>query len=231
MAKIFKFSCLLVLTFLILLVFSTSVFAVTEMPDNANAIKKPNTPPSLIKKTPLNKVYNTIASRAGIRKPLLKIKLDQIKLRVCQVKEKIITNRSSKMVNHSNKIVSVFDSIVTRISNYYESRLVPQGRTLANYDALILDIQAKKSAITPLLEAAKADVDNFSCEGDDPKGQLEQFKQDIRAIIPALKAYKISVRNLIVAVASIRGAGGGTATGSAMQTVEPTVLPTAIPTL
>ncbi|MBI2031921.1 MAG: hypothetical protein HYT08_04885 [Candidatus Levybacteria bacterium] len=225
MLKFFKLT-LTISTLFILLVNSSSVFAVTGMPDNT---KRPNTPPGLTKKLSSSET-GTTASKAGSRKPLLKIRLDQAKLRVCQVKEKIITNRSANMVNHVNRIIAVFDSIVTRITNYYQSRLVPQGRILANFDALILDIQTKKNAITPLLEAAQSDVDNFNCEGDDPKGQLDQFKQDIRAIIPGLKAYKTSVRNLIVAIASIRGAGGGTATGSATPTIEPTVLPTVLPT-
>lgn len=153
-------------------------------------------------------------------------RLEENKLRLCQVKEKVITNRSNNMVRHANRMLGVFNSIATRIQNYYLTRLVPQGKILPNYDALVLAIQTSRNAITPLLEAVQADVANFSCEGNDPKGQLDQFKQDMHAVIAGLKAYKRSVRNLIVAVASIRGETSGNASGSA---VAPSVVPSAAP--
>ena len=131
------------------------------------------------------------------------------------------------MIRHANRMVEVFDSIATRIQNYYLTRLVPQGKTLSNYNALVLDIQTNKNAIAPLLQAIQTDIANFKCDGNDPKGQLDQFKEDMHAVIAGLKAYKKSVRNLIVAVASIRGTGEGNATGSATQpSIEPTALPT-----
>ena len=51
----------------------------------------------------------------------------------------------------------------------------------------------------------------------------------MHAVIAGLKAYKRSVRNLIVAVASIRGAGKeGNATGSATQ---PSIVPSTVPSV
>jgi len=198
---------------------------------NNSAGRNYNIPLGSVKKLSPSNIKSTIASRAGTRKALLKIRLDQAKLRLCQVREKVITNRSSKMVQHANRLMTVFDSIATRIQNYYLTRLVPRGKTLPNYDALILNIQNKKNAINPLLETAQSDVNNFNCEGDDPKGQLALFRQDMKAVIAALKAYKTAVKNLIVAVASLGGTERGTATGSATPTLTPEVTQTAEPTL
>lgn len=227
MIKFFKRTLLLIIT-PVLLIAASPVFAVTAMPD---IVRKPNIPPGITKKLTSTETEGVTASKAGNKRSLLKVRLDEVKLKICQIKEKVIVKRSDKMVEHANRIIAVFDSIVTRVTNYYQSRLVSQGRTLSNYDSLLLTIQSKRNAITPLIEAAQTDAANFKCDGDDPKGQLEQFKQDIKAVIPGLKAYKIAVRNLIVAVASLTGAGEKTATGSAVPTVEPTVLPTAAPTL
>jgi len=223
----------------LLVVFVSQVSAVDNPPSGQNV------PPGLLKKQTLISQQGTSTTSGGkigqIRKlsgtpPFGRGRLEENKLRLCQVKEKVITNRSNNMVRHANRMVAVFDSIATRIQNYYQTRLVPQGKTLPNYNALILDIQTNKNSLTPLLGAVQTDVTNFKCDGDDPKGQLDQFREDMHAVIAGLKAYKRSVRNLIVAVASIRGAGDGNATGSAAApsitpSTAPTVEPTAVPTV
>ena len=224
------FTISLIIFAVLLVVFVSQVSAVDNPPSGQNV------PPGLLKKQTLISQQGTSTTSGGnigqIRKlsgtpPFGRGRLEENKLRLCQVKEKVITNRSNNMIRHANRMLEVFDSIATRIQNYYLTRLVPQGKILPNYNALILDIQTNKNALTPLLEAVQTDVANFKCDGDDPKGQLDQFKEDMHAVIAGLKAYKRSVRNLIVAVASIRRAGEGNATGSAAQpSIEPTALPT-----
>ena len=212
-----------------LLVFASQVSAVD------NSASGQNVPPGLLKKQTYTTVWGKPASPGGAlpfnrpsgTPPFGKGRLEEAKLRVCRLREKNIVNRSNQMIRHANRMVEVFDSIATRIQNYYLTRLVPQGKTLSNYNALVLDIQTNKNAIAPLLQAIQTDIANFKCDGNDPKGQLDQFKEDMHAVIAGLKAYKKSVRNLIVAVASIRGTGEWNATGSATQpSIEPTALPT-----
>lgn len=247
MKKFFKPLSLLLFFLACLVVLSSAVFAENMSGNassnaNANSAKQQNTAPGLIKKQTLISQAGQQSTSSGkktglIRKlsgtpPIGKGRLEENRLRVCQVKEKMITTRSNNMVQHANRLIAIFDSIATRIQNYYMSRLVPQGKILPNYEALVLAIQTNRSAVAPLLEAIQTDVTNFSCVGDDPKGQLDQFKEDMHAVIAGLKTYKTSVRNLIVAVASIRGAGDGNATGSATQpSITPTIAPTAVQTL
>lgn len=85
------------------------------------------------------------------------------------------------------------------------SKVVPSGKTIANYDSLVADIQAKKSAVQTALSIAQNDANSFSCTGDDPKGQLTQFRKDMQAVKKALKEYRTSIKNLIVAVRSVTG--------------------------
>src|SRR3989344_5459488 len=221
----------IVVSTVLLVVFVSQVSAVDNPPSGQNV------PPGLLKKQTLISQQGTSTTSGGkigqIHKlsgtpPFGRGRLEENKIRLCQVKEKVITNRSNNMIRHANRMLEVFDSIATRIKNYYLTRLVPQGKTLPNYDSLVLDIQTNKNGLTPLLAAVQTDVANFKCDGDNPKGQLDQFKTDMHAVIAGLKAYKTSVRNLIVAVASIRGAGEEDATGSAVQ---PSIEPTAVPTV
>jgi len=213
----------------LLLVFVSQVSAVN------NSAAGQNTAPGLLKKQISTTGWGKPASVGGNlfnkpsgTPPFGKARLEEAKLRVCQLREKHIINRSNQMVRHANRMVEVFGSIATRIQNYYLTKLAPQGKTLPNYDVLVLDIQTNRNALAPLLAAVAADAANFKCDGDNPKGQLDQFKTDMHAVIAGLKAYKTSVRNLIVAVASIRGTGEGNATGSAAQ---PSIEPTAVPSL
>ena len=230
MKKTFYTSPIFIVAFaVLLLVFASQVSAVND------SVAGQNTAPGLLKKqvntTGWGKpasVGGNLSNKPSGSPPFGKIRLEEAKLRVCQLREKHITNRSNQMIRHANRMVGVFGSIAARIQNYYLTKLVPQGKTLPNYDALVLDIQTNRNALSPLLAAVQTDAANFKCDGDNPKGQLDQFKTDMHAVIAGLKAYKKSVRNLIVAVASIRGAGEGNATGSAAQ---PSIEPTAVPTM
>ncbi len=191
-----------------------------------NAITTQQSPTSQVTSSTV-KSSPSIPNKPSGTPPFGKIRLEEAKLRVCRLREKNITNRSNQMIRHASRMVEVFSSIATRIQNYYLTKLVPRGKTLPNYDALVLDIQTNKNALTPLLAAVQTDVVNFKCDGDNPKGQLDQFKTDMQAVIRGLKTFRISVRNLIVAVASIRGETGGNASGSATR---PSITPSASPT-
>ena len=198
----------------LLVVFVSQVSAQREKPGSAgNSGQDQNASPGLSRKP------------SGVS-PFGKARLEEAKLRVCRLREKNIVNRSNQMIRHANRMVEVFGSIAARIQNYYLTRLVPQGKTLPNYDVLVSDVQTNKNAIAPLLQALQTDISNFKCDGDNPGGQLTQFRTDIQAVIQGLKAYKTSIRNLIVAVASIRGETSGNASGSA---AAPSVVPSAAP--
>lgn len=137
-------------------------------------------------------------------------RLEVNKLRLCKIRERNIINRSNSMVAHAHRLVQFFDSIATRVENYYSSKLVPSGKTLPNYDALVADIRVNKDAITRLLQVVQSDAANFKCEGDDPKGQLDKFREDMHAVITGLKTHRMSVRNLTVAVSTLKGNGAAT---------------------
>lgn len=227
------FPIFLVASTVSLLLFASQVSAVD------NSASGYNTEPGLLKKQILINQQGTSTASGGKMGQIRKLfgaplsgrgRLEENKLRLCRIKEKVITNRSNNMVRHANRMVEVFDSIATRIKHYYSTRLVPQGKILPNYDALIADIQTKKAAVSPLLQAITADVANFKCDGENPGGQLAQFRTDMQALIRGIKTYRTSIKNLIVAVASIRGETSGNASDSATRpSITPTVTPLPTP--
>lgn len=132
--------------------------------------------------------------------------LTDAKLKSCQARESAITNRSVHLGQLVTTMEEKFDAIVKRVEEYYTTKVVPSGKTVVNYDSLVADIQTKKNAVqTATGTKTQASIAGFSCTGDDPKGQLTQYRKDMQAVIQALKDYRTSIKNLIVAVHSVVG--------------------------
>jgi len=129
-------------------------------------------------------------------------RLTENKLRYCQAKEKSIKNRVAGLVRTVNNMLEKFNKIVNRVKEYYTNKVLPSGRSVANYDALVADIETKKALVQEALTKAQTDADGFTCTGDDPKGTLTQFRTNMQAVKTALKNYRTSIKNLIVAIHS-----------------------------
>lgn len=126
-------------------------------------------------------------------------------LKVCQVHERNIKNRLDSLIRLVTNQETKFDAIATRVETRYTEKLVPKGKTLSNYNDLVADIAAKKAAVDSALNTAKSDVASFSCTAPDPKSQLTTFRKDMQSVKRALKDFRKSVRNLIVAVRTLSG--------------------------
>lgn len=132
-------------------------------------------------------------------------RLEEAKLLACQKKEANITKRSASLVKTSENMQQKFDSITEKVKAYYTAKAVPAGRVVNNYDALIAEIENKKTAIKTAVEKAQTDAAAFRCDGDDPKGQLTLYRTDMQAVKKALHEYRVAIKNLIVAIRSAHG--------------------------
>src|SRR3989344_6487491 len=132
-------------------------------------------------------------------------RLAEGKLKACQAKEKALQKRIAQTTKLAATMQVKFDAIAQRVETYYTSKVVPSGKTVANYDNLVADVQSKKAAIKTALTEAQNSVENFVCSADDPKAKLNQFRIGIQSVKSALKEYRISIKNLIVAVRSVVG--------------------------
>lgn len=153
----------------------------------------------------INSKDKAMKVKQGSRGAEMKAKLSERKLRACGVREGAIKNRLSSLSKLVENIESNFDKIAARVENYYTNKLVPKGKTVANYNDLVADIQTKKTAVQTSLTSTQTAVSGFSCTGDDPKGQMKQFSQDMQGVKRALKDYRTSIKNLIVAVRTANG--------------------------
>ncbi len=129
-----------------------------------------------------------------------KLKLEGEKKKSCEAKEASIKNRSGKLVRFVENTFRVFDRAASRVEFYYTSVLVPAGKTLSNYDSLVTDISVKKQVVEGDLNAAKNDASKFACDGTDPKGFINLFKDDMKLVKSDLEDYRTAVKNLVQAV-------------------------------
>ncbi len=211
---IFRLS--LVIFFASFVVFSSQVLAVGSL----DGTERANRPP----------IATEGARQGQSRIPAFaQNRLQAAKLKACEAHSKNIASRSAHMNDRVLKMEKTFDSIAQGVQNHYLTKLVPQGKIVSNYDALVADINTQKSALAPLLAAIQTDIANFSCTGDNPAAQLTQYRTDMQAIIQGLKAYKKAVRNLIVAVASVQGTAEKNANSASGSAGNLRVLPTALP--
>jgi phage shock protein A len=132
-------------------------------------------------------------------------RLSEAKLKVCQNKQNAIQTRSNQLIEMADNMLTKFDQITLRVEQYYTATVVPGGKTVSNYDALIADIVNKKKAVQSDLNTVSAEAASFSCTDDDPKGQLTQFRIDMQQVKTDLKEFRTAIKNLIVAIRSLTG--------------------------
>lgn len=138
-------------------------------------------------------------------RPDVQTRLQDAKLKACQARENAIKQRSSSLTKLVTTMEEKFDRIEKRVEDYYNSKVAPSGKTVSNYANLISDIQTKKAAVPAALTKAQNDATDFSCISDNPKAQMTQFRVDMQSAKAALKDYRTSIKNLIVAVHSVTG--------------------------
>jgi hypothetical protein len=154
-----------------------------------------------------------LASPSGMMK-----RLADEKLRRCVAVSKNITMRSQNMVRTVAELQNKFMSIVEGVKAYY----VKNGLKLSNYDELVVSIDTNNRLIEQHMTAAQEDVSQFSCNGENPSAQLKKLEVDIHLVLNALKEYRNTIRNLIVAIKGLTVSDvTGTATPSPTLVVTP----------
>ena len=127
-------------------------------------------------------------------------RLQGARLEACQAREQGLKTRRDNLSRLVVNMESAFDSIVTRAENYYQSVMLPAGKSVSNFEALVAEINTKKVAVSTSAEAARANMATFSCDADAPRQLFTQFRLDMGAVKTALSEYRTAIRYLIVAL-------------------------------
>lgn len=132
------------------------------------------------------------------KKEQIQAKLTETKMKVCRNRERLINNIMARIADRGQKQMQLFTTISEKTQEFYKNK----NLSLDNYETLVNEVQAKQQAVEKAMTSIRAQNANFSCDGSDPKGSANQFKESLKLEIAAMKEYKTAVRNLIVGVKS-----------------------------
>jgi hypothetical protein len=136
-------------------------------------------------------------SLAAEKKAAVVARLDAKKLEMCSKKQDKITSSMQRVSAQGLNQLDVFKKIADRTIAFYKSK----GRTVTNYDQLVADVNAKYKAAKTAVDSIST-TSTFDCSSDNPKEALSIFRDNHKQKTAALKEYKTSIKNLIVAVKS-----------------------------
>lgn len=144
-------------------------------------------------------VLNRIKERSSLRR-------EKGQETSCAARQDAVVKRSEQLVKRAKNMEDVFSKIAERVKTYYSDKLVPAGITVSNYDTLVAAIDTKKAAVDTALDEASTVSASFDCsDTTKTKTQVTDFRVAMQKVISALKEFKTSVRNLIVAVHTAAG--------------------------
>ena len=124
---------------------------------------------------------------------------EAVKEKVCKAKKDGAGNVEGRVINRGQKRLDAYTQIAERAEKFKTDK----GLTVANYDNLVADVNAKKAAAQATVDTLNADkgqLPNVACGNATGKPAIEKFKTDLKAEQNALKAYKTSIKTLIQAI-------------------------------
>lgn len=128
------------------------------------------------------------------KKAEIKEKLSDTRKKVCEKRQvninKIITNSNAQGASN----LAVFQSIQGKVMQF----VTDKNLTVANYEALVADADAKRGDAQAAFEVARQTT--FSCDNTDPSSPGKVVSDLMHTKHDALKDYRTAVKNLIVAV-------------------------------
>jgi|GEM_PF-2320031 len=127
--------------------------------------------------------------------------------KACDNRADNFKNRLENIGSRAQTQQQKIDAIVQRVTAFKESK----NLDVANYDALLADVNAKKQVVADLVTATQQAGQNFTCgaTSDEAKANLATFKDALQQQINAMKDYRTAVKNLIVAVKTAAEAANG----------------------
>jgi hypothetical protein len=125
-------------------------------------------------------------------------RLDTAKLKVCKIREKVIDNTLTRIADRGSRHLALITDVATKTEAFYAK----SGKTLSNYDTLVAAVNSDQAAAQTAANLVKSDSTSFSCDGTDPTGVVQTFRDDVKAEVTALQTYRTAVKDLLAGVKS-----------------------------
>ncbi len=181
-------------TLALVMLSGSAVFALPPQA-NAHALATSSTAPVQPNQSAAN--HSTTPSQASQKG---QAGLAKGQLLACKNREVAIKNIINRIDTRAQNQISLFATIASRVEALY----VKQGKTVANYSQLVAAMNTAKAQAETDFGTLKTNS-SFSCSASNPKGMVASFQSYLKTEISDLQAFRTSVKNLIVAVATANG--------------------------
>lgn len=121
-------------------------------------------------------------------------KLDEGQIKSCKAHEANIRRIASHAAQQGQTQLAVFDKISMRTQDFATDKKL----TVPNYTQLLNDVKTKRAAVVAAIQKLRS-TPAFTCDKD-AMSAGDTLKMNIKAMRDALKDYRTSIKNLIVAV-------------------------------
>lgn len=179
---------------------------------------KESTSSGTVRPAPSSARVTSLKEKIASRSAAVKERLAGSRLQACEKVEQSLTTRSNKMSQTLTKLLGVLEKLQEKIGTLAAKR-IGQGKTITGYSALVAAAnEAKEQSVAAIAEVK--DPPAIDCSSDNPKAAVTEFKSSFKSAREALHNYHRTVRNLLVAVASVTGQENRTSSSSAKPTTS-----------
>jgi len=123
------------------------------------------------------------------------------KAAACEEHKEHIGQVMSRVNDRSQRIYDRLTKVSGLIQKYYESN----NLSIDNYSSLVADINTKQSVANTKLNIMLT-LGSFSCDEDNPRQSIVDYREGRKAKVTAMKAYRQSIRTLLTEVKSAAAA-------------------------
>ncbi len=123
------------------------------------------------------------------------------KTKVCEQRKVMFDRKKDLRPQITKRMITSYEAILKRAQEFYLTKVVPAGGKVSNYDALVADIQTKKTAVDTAISALQIDIPTFDCTkpttADNGLGSNKALLENVKT---AIKNYREAVRTLVKAI-------------------------------
>lgn len=119
--------------------------------------------------------------------------------KTCENIQKAVNNKLKAFDNHADKYLVRLNGLFTKVQAYQTEHNV----ALANYDALVATATQKQTDANISVAALKSLGTTLDCSATDPASTLTSVKSGAADARDALKAYRTSLKELVVALVQV----------------------------
>lgn len=140
-----------------------------------------------------------IQNRENVRERVKNV-LEGQKLQACKAREEVIRTRQRSLLRIATGSLKRMDDWVEKLKKFYEYNLLPNAKEVSGYDDLLAEIERTRTEVVNSLGDVSVLVDEFGCEGDDPKGVYNDYREMMQKTKTNLFEYRKATKNLLVAI-------------------------------